>query len=133
MISLAKICLKVMTDFYLLYRKAGFFRSSLADYLSVGIPTIKRWEQTNNPPVSVIKLLEILNNDLSHLGDQWSGFRFIQGELVTPENEFVAPGKIRAHKYLAMAIQFRERENAKLRQDIEQLQPKTQFNSRVSF
>jgi hypothetical protein len=110
-----------MTDFYLLYRQAGYFRSSLAKYLSVTEKTVKRWEITNKPPVAVIKLLNLLKNDLSHLGVDWIGFRFIAGELVTPENEFVSPGKIRAYKYLKMTIDFRADENAKLKEEIDRL------------
>lgn len=110
-----------MTDFYLLYRQAGYFRSSLAEYLSVTEKTVKRWEETSNPPVAVVKLLNILKNDLSHLGDDWIGFRFIDGHLVTPEDYFVTPGKIRAYKYLKMTIDFRADENAKLKEEIDRL------------
>lgn len=110
-----------MNDFYLLYRQAGYFRSSLAEYLNVTEKTVKRWEETSNPPVVVVKLLNLLKNDLSHLGDDWIGFRFIKGELVTPENEFVSPGKIRAYKYLKMTIDFRAEENTRLKQEIDRL------------
>lgn len=128
-----EICLKTMNDFYLLYRKAYFYQDTLADYLGVSIQTIRRWEITNNPPIAVIKLLQLLANDLSHLGKEWSGFRFIAGELVTPEDQFVAPGKIRAHKYLLMTIDFRERENLKLKQQLAEMSSKTSFNRRVSI
>jgi len=50
-------------------------------------------QRFSNPPVSVVKLLNILKNDLSHLGDEWIGFRFIDGQLVTPEDYFVTPLK----------------------------------------
>jgi len=110
-----------MNDFYFLYRKAGFFRNTLAEYLEVTVKTVSRWEQTNKPPVSVVKLLNVLNNDLSHMGSDWVGFRFISGELVTPEDEFITAGKIRAHKYLKMTIDFREQENTRLKQEIDRL------------
>lgn len=110
-----------MSDFYLLYRKAHFYQDTLADYLGVSIKTIRRWESINKPPAAVTKLLQLLANDLSHLGKEWSGFRFIDGELVSPENDFIAPGKIRAHKFLLMTIDFRECENNKLKQELDQL------------
>ena len=110
-----------MIDFYLLYRKANFYQDTLARYLEVTPKTIRKWEKTNNPPAAVTKLLQLLSNDLSHLGKPWSGFRFIAGELVTPENEFVAPGKIRAHKYLLMTIDFRAEENTRLQHENERL------------
>lgn len=116
-----------MTDFYLLYRQAGYFRHSLAGYLNVTERTIKNWEHSNNPPVAVIKLLNLLKNDLSHLGDQWGRFRFINGELVTPENEFVSAGKIRAHQYLKMTIDFRTEENTRLKHEIERLKSPKAF------
>ena len=123
-----------MNDFYCLYRQAGYFRSSLAEYLSVTERTVKNWETKNNPPVAVIKLLNILKNDLSHLGDDWIGFRFIDGELVTPENEFVSAGKIRAHKYLQMTVDFRGKENTRLKQEIERLKSPAAFlYSRKNF
>lgn len=91
-----------MNSFYLLYRQAGFFRNSLANSLSVTPKTIRNWERQKNPPVAAVKLLNLLKNDLSRLGFEWVGFRFISGELVTAEDEFVSAGKIRAHKYLSM-------------------------------
>jgi transcriptional regulator with XRE-family HTH domain len=123
-----------MNDFYLLYRQAGYFRSSLAEYLSVTEKTVKNWEHKNNAPVAVIKLLNLLKNDLSHLGDDWSGFRFIEGHLVTPEDYFVTPGKIRAYKYLKMTIDFRAEENARLKQEIDRLNaPKAFLYDRKNF
>jgi len=123
-----------MNDFYLLYRQAGYFRTSLAEYLSVTEKTVKRWEETSKPPVAVVKLLNVLKNDLSHLGSDWIGFRFIDGELVTPENEFVAAGKIRAYKYLKMTIDFRAEENTRLKQQIERLKsPKAFMNLGKTF
>jgi len=89
---------------------------------------------SNRPPVAVVKLLNILSNDLSHLGDEWAGFRFFDGELVTPENDFVTPGKIRAHRFLNMTIDFLNEENRKLKQEIERLQqPYTAFSKRVTL
>ena len=111
----------------MLYRYTGFVRSSLTEYLGVTERTVKSWEQSNNAPVATVKLLEILNNDLSHLGRDWAGFRFINGELVTPENEFVPPGKIRAYKYLNMTIDFRAQENIRLKQEVERLESLTSF------
>lgn len=118
-----------MNDFYLLYRKAHFHRDTLAEYLAVTPKTVRNWEKTNKPPVSVIKLLQVLSNDLSHIGADWEGFRFIAGELVTPEDDFISPGKIRAHKYLKMTIDFRAEENTRLKQEIDRLNsPKRYMN-----
>jgi transcriptional regulator with XRE-family HTH domain len=123
-----------MNDFYLIYRQAGFFQKTLADYLGVTSKTVRNWEKTNKPPIAVIKLLQLIANDLSHLGNDWAGFRFIAGELVTPENEFVSPGKVRAHKYLQMTIDFRVEENTRLKLEIERLKsPKAYFPQRKVF
>lgn len=128
------VIFSAMNDFYLLYRQAGYFRSSLAEYLNVTEKTVKNWELSNKPPVAVVKLLNLLKNDLSHLGDDWIGFRFIKGELVTPENEFVSPGKIRAYKYLKMTIDFRAEENSRLKQEIDRLNsPKAFLYDRKIF
>lgn len=85
--------------------------------------------QFNKPAVVVINLL--LKDDLSH---GLIGFRFISGELVTPENEFVTAGKIRAHKYLKMTIDFRAEESTRLKQEIKHLKsPKAFFPMRKTF
>ncbi|HAI96652.1 MAG TPA: hypothetical protein DCL50_04325 [Methylococcaceae bacterium] len=75
-----------------------------------------------------------MKNDLSHIGADWNGFRFIAGELVTPEDDFISPGKIRAHKYLKMTIDFRAEENTRLKQEIERLNsPKAFLYDRKIF
>ncbi len=122
-----------MNELYCLYRQAGFFRKTLATYLNVSPITVKRWEMSNKPPVAVVKLLHILINDLSHLGDEWAGFYFFNGELVTPESEFITPGKIRAHRFLNMSIDFLNEDNRKLKQEIERLELCTAFPKRVTF
>jgi len=62
------------------------------------------------------------------------GFRFIDGELVTPENEFVSAGKIRAHHYLKMTIDFRAEDNTRLKQEIDRLNsPKAFLYDRKIF
>jgi hypothetical protein len=61
-------------------------------------------------------------------------FVFFAGELVTPEDDFISPGKIRAHKYLKMTIDFRAEENARLKQEIDRLNsPKRYMNLGKSF
>ena len=99
-------------DFESLYRKQ-FNRKGLAEYLEVTAQTVERWEKTNKPPVSVVKLLKLLNADLSHLGEEWKGFRFLNNRLYTPENEPVQAAHIRAIKYNRMTIEFLKRERSK--------------------
>jgi len=54
--------------------------------------------------------------------------------LITPYDYFVTPGKIRAHQYLKMTIDFRADENTKLKQEIERLNsPKAFLYNRKSF
>ena len=101
-------------DFELLYRRQ-FQRETLAKYLEVTIQTVKRWEETNKPPISVVKLLQLLNTDLSHLGKEWKGFRFFENRLYTPENEPIQAGHIRAIKYNRMTIDFLMDEREKAR------------------
>lgn len=100
-------------DFELLYRKR-FTRKGLADYLEVTINTVKNWEATNKPPVSVVKLLQLLNKDLSHLGSEWKGFFFHDQRLYTPENEPLQAGHIRAIQYYQMTIDFLKRDQKRL-------------------
>lgn len=99
-------------DFELLYRKT-FNRKGLAKYLDVSERTIKRWEKTNKPPGHIVKLIKLLNNDLSHLGEEWTGFRFVNNRLYTPENEPVQAAHIRAIKYNRMTIDFLRAEKEK--------------------
>jgi transcriptional regulator with XRE-family HTH domain len=99
-------------EFELLYRKQ-FNRAALAEYLEVTEKTIIRWEKTNKPPKAVILLLQLLNNDLSHLAKEWEGFYFHNKRLYTPENEPVQAGHIRAIKYNRMTIDFLKRERSK--------------------
>ena len=98
------------------------------------VKLFKDKQKSNNLPVSVVKLLTLLKNDLSHLGQEWIGFRFIEGHLVTPEDYFVTPGKIRAYKYLKMTIDFRAEENTRLKQEIDRLNaPKAFLYDRKIF
>ncbi|MDX2425813.1 MAG: hypothetical protein QNK15_06120 [Cycloclasticus sp.] len=99
-------------DFELLYRKR-FTRKGLADYLEVTINTVKNWEATNKPPISVVKLLQLLNQDLTHLGNEWKGFFFHDQRLYTPEKEPVQAGHIRAIKYYRMTIDILQRKEKK--------------------
>ena len=99
-------------DFELAYRKQ-FNRKGLAEYLEVTEKTVKKWEETNKPPIAVSKLIKLLNTDLSHLGKEWTGFYFHNQRLYTPENEPVQAGHIRAIKYNRMALDFLKRERSK--------------------
>jgi len=75
-----------------------------------------------------------LSDDLSHLGADWTGFHFSDSELYSPEGEVLRPGQIRAHKYLKMTIGFRDKENAKLKQEVERLRsPNHMFSLRKSL
>ncbi|MBQ0725494.1 MAG: hypothetical protein KBT51_08885 [Cycloclasticus sp.] len=107
-------------DFELLYRKR-FTRKGLADYLEVTINTVKNWEATNKPPISVVKLLQLLNKDLSHLGNEWKGFFFHDQRLYTPENEPVQAGHIRAVKYYKMTIEFLKKDLKRLKMSVANL------------
>ena len=79
--------------------------------------------------MAVIKRLNLIKDDLSHLGDNWIGFRFIGGEPVTPENVFVSDGKISAYKYLNMTVDFKGKENVRLKQEIERLKSPKAFSN----
>ena len=127
-----KICL-VMNDFYCLYRRSGFYRKTLAEYLEVDLRTIKRWEQSSKPPVAVVKLLQYLGNDLGFINKDWSGFYFYQGELCSPEGNQVRPGQIRAHPYLQQTVDFRAAESVRLKAEIEQLKSFPVFNRKSAF
>jgi len=108
-------------DFELLYRKQ-FNRAGLAQYLEVTEKTVKRWEETNKPPIAVIRLLQLLNKDLSHIGPEWKGFYFHRSRIYTPENEPIQAGQIRAIKYNRMTVEFLRREKDKLQNDINTIQ-----------
>lgn len=104
-----------MIDFLQLRWDAGFTRKTLSEYLGVSRQTVRNWEKSNNPPVSVVKLMQLLSNDLSHLGDEWTGFRFYNGELMSPEKDFIRAGQIRAFPYLEQSNQFRSKEITRLK------------------
>ena len=99
-------------DFELLYRQQ-FNREGLAKYLDVTTRTIKRWEETNKAPLAVVRLMQVLNKDLSHLGEEWKDFYFYNQRLYTPENEPVQAAHIRAIKYHRMTIDFLRSEKSK--------------------
>lgn len=99
-------------DFETLYRKQ-FNRQGLAEYLETTERTVKKWEETNNAPIAVSKLIKLLNKDLSHLGEEWRGFYFHDQRLYTPENEPVQAAHIRAIKYNRMTIEFLRAEKIK--------------------
>ncbi|PHS69861.1 MAG: hypothetical protein COB22_08630 [Cycloclasticus sp.] len=90
-------------DFELLYRKQ-FNRKGLAQYLKITEQTIERWEKTNKAPIAVIKLMQILNKELSHTETELKDFYFKNGRLFTPEHEPITAGSIRSIKYLRMTI-----------------------------
>lgn len=101
-------------DFYALYRKHGFDKDTLSKLIEVTPRTIQRWESNNNPPIAVIKLIQMLGQDFSFIGDNWKGFRVINGELVTPEDEFIRAGEIRSIAFLKQTISALKRENQNL-------------------
>lgn len=106
-------------DFELLYRKQ-FNRDGLAKYLNVTTTTIKRWEKTNKAPLAVVRLMQVLSNDLSHLGEEWKDFYFYNQRLYTPENEPVQAAHIRAIKYHRMTLDFLRSEKSKAVNQAEQ-------------
>lgn len=101
-------------DFYALYRKHGFDKDTLSKLIEVTPRTIQRWESNNNPPIAVIKLIQMLGKDFSFINDNWKGFRVLDGELVTPEDEFVRAGEIRSINFLKQTISALRQENQKL-------------------
>jgi transcriptional regulator with XRE-family HTH domain len=103
-----------MIDFYQLRLDAGFTRKSLSEYLSISQQTVRNWDR-KGAPVTVVKLLQLLANDLSHLGSAWSGFYFYNGELKSPEGDYYRAGDIRAIPYLRMTSDFQAEEISRLK------------------
>jgi transcriptional regulator with XRE-family HTH domain len=105
-------------DFLKLRWQAGFKRKGLSEYLGVSERTVRNWE-SKGAPVAVVKLMQLLSNDLSHLGGDWTGFYFYNGELMSPEGDYIRPGEIRASPYLKMSNQFRAEEIIRLKSKLD--------------
>lgn len=117
-----------MIDFYHLRWDAGFTRKSLSEHLDVSQQTIRNWER-KGAPVSVIKLMQLYANDLSHLGSDWKGFRFHNGELRSPEGDYIRAGDVRSIPYLRMSNEFRVEEIARLKTKLDSSRSFPVFNS----
>jgi transcriptional regulator with XRE-family HTH domain len=117
-------------DFVKLRWQAGFQRKSLSEYLDVSERTVRNWE-INGAPVAVVKLMHLLNNDLSHLGGDWAGFYFYNGELMSPEGDYIRPGEIRASPYLKMSNQFRAEEITRLKSELESFRTQPGYQHQV--
>lgn len=95
---------------------AGFDQVRLAAYLEVAPKTVRNWDTgKTQPPKAVIKLLEILSNDLEFLGSEWQGFRFHKGEIITPERDYLRPSDLRAHNWIVQSLEFRQKHEKKKR------------------
>lgn len=87
-----------MHDIYdLRFRIGGLTTNTAAALLHVDRRTFERWESGRaRMPFAAYALLAILVGDLSPLGDSWSGWRFRNGAFLSPENEEITAGDLRA-------------------------------------
>ena len=72
-----------------------------AQLFGVSPRTVKKWDQTNEPPQAVKVAIDLLGGDLGELlGPKWSKWRFCRdGCIVTPDGQCVSPGDICAIHY----------------------------------
>lgn len=77
-------------NFKALRRRAGYKTyEEAAKYCGVCVSTIKKWDR-HGAPVAILKLFQLLNQDLSAHDPKWRGFRFINGKLVNHQGKAFA-------------------------------------------
>lgn len=95
-------------DFYdLRWARAGLTQNALSDYIAVSLRTIQRWETEGKAPRAVVLLLSMLAGDLSLLpgaGTSWAGWRFLDGDLLSPDGSAITAGQVQALPYLRARV-----------------------------
>ena len=89
---------------------AGLTREQAADLVGVSLRTIGHWETgAARPTYAAFKLLRVLRH--GDIADpRWSGYSFVRGKLVTPENHTFEPSDMTWWSLTCrMAHAFRER------------------------
>lgn len=91
-----------------------YLRFATADARSltgVNRATWSRWRAgKSRVPVAVVNLLRILRGDLEHLGTEWQGWKFHNGELFDPSGIAHTPGSILAWHWSRQELQAARRD-----------------------
>ncbi|SOD41598.1 hypothetical protein [Nitrosovibrio sp. Nv4] len=88
--------------------------------------TVKRWKDgTANPPESVLRLLRLfIDGDLATiLGNEWEGFRLINGHLYLPGwKRGFTPEEIRSMFFDVQRVSSLEAESRRLKKEMDKLE-----------
>lgn len=104
-------------DFYALRLKAGFnCRAAAAEFCGVTEKSVRNWEKSG-APVTAIRLMGLLNGDLSNMGGkEWRGVWLEPDCISISKTDFVYPCEIGAIRYLYQAAGLERHKIVTIRQ-----------------
>jgi hypothetical protein len=95
----------------------GISAPALAAAAGVSLETARRWKRAGRVPAPLRPLVKFkLEGDLSPLVPAWSGWRFDEETLWSPEGDPFTPGKLRSFVYVQELARELWRERSAVRQ-----------------